>query len=143
VFETVKGSDIMGGRGASSGMSKAGKKYGSEYTTVYQSGNIKFVKQNEKTSITAPMETVTNGRVYVTLGGDGEPKHISFYDNDLKRKKQIDLTGKEHIIDGKGELPHTHYGYFHDENGTTKLSSEDQRIVDKVKVIWENYKRRK
>lgn len=35
----------MGGRGASSGVSDSGKPYGSEYNTVYQSGNIKFVKQ--------------------------------------------------------------------------------------------------
>ena len=32
----------MGGRGASSGLSDKGKKYGSEYTTLHQSGNIKF-----------------------------------------------------------------------------------------------------
>lgn len=37
----------MGGRGSSSGMSVSGKPYGSEYHTVYQSGNIKFVAVND------------------------------------------------------------------------------------------------
>ena len=36
----------MGGRGASSGVSDKGKPYGSEYTTLYQSGNIKFIQSN-------------------------------------------------------------------------------------------------
>ena len=71
----------MGGRGASSGMSKSGKKYGSEYTTVYQSGNIKFVKPNAG-STTAPMETMTKNRVYVTLDYKNEPKFISYYDKE-------------------------------------------------------------
>ena len=49
----------MGGRGASSGISKAGKVYGTEYNTIYQVENIKFIVQNEKTSIKTPMETMT------------------------------------------------------------------------------------
>lgn len=56
----------MGGRGSSSGISDKGKTYGTEYHTVYQSGNIKFIKIN-KGAATAPMETMTKGRVYVTL----------------------------------------------------------------------------
>ena len=39
----------MGGRGASSGISRSGNKYGTEYSTLYQSGNIKFIKQNGNT----------------------------------------------------------------------------------------------
>ena len=56
----------MGGRGSSSGMSDSGKKYGTEYTTLYQSGNIKFVRYKNG-SATAPVETMTKGRVYVTV----------------------------------------------------------------------------
>ena len=52
----------MGGRGASSGISKKGKIYGSEYHTILKSGNIKFVKYNEGNT-TAPMETMTKGRI--------------------------------------------------------------------------------
>lgn len=47
----------MGGRGSSSGMSDSGKKYGTEYTTLYQSGNIKFVRYKNG-SATAPVETM-------------------------------------------------------------------------------------
>ena len=66
---------IMGGRGSSSGLkydkhkgySSYGKRYGSEYRTVLQVGNIKFVKSN-KGNATAPMETRAGSkRVYVTL----------------------------------------------------------------------------
>ena len=57
----------MGGRGASSGLSDKGKKYGSEYTTLHQSGNIKFVRYNDSGSAKPPMETMTNGRVYATV----------------------------------------------------------------------------
>lgn len=56
----------MGGRGASSGVSVKGKAYGTEYATLYQSGNIKFVRYNDGAA-TAPMETKTKGRVYVTV----------------------------------------------------------------------------
>ena len=53
----------MGGRGASSGFSvdKNGNPrntYGSQYKTIFQDGNIKFVKKNQRTSETL-METVT------------------------------------------------------------------------------------
>lgn len=51
----------MGGRGSSSGMSD--KPYGTEYETLYQSGNIKFVRYKNGAA-TTPAETMTNGRVY-------------------------------------------------------------------------------
>lgn len=34
----------MGGRGASSGISKRGDKYGTEYRTLFEDGNIKFIE---------------------------------------------------------------------------------------------------
>ena len=36
----VENLQFFGGRGASSGLSDKGKKYGSEYKTLYQTGNI-------------------------------------------------------------------------------------------------------
>ena len=60
----------MGGRGASFGRYYLGCKwhvYGDEYHSVYQYRNIRFVKVN-KGSNTAPLETMTNERVYVTIG---------------------------------------------------------------------------
>lgn len=45
-------------------------------------------------------------------------------------KKQIDVFGKPHKIDVKYELPHTHLGYLHDENGTYKPSARDKNLID-------------
>ena len=46
----------MGGRGSASGKSVKGKAYGTEYTTLYESGNIKFVRYNDGAA-TTPAET--------------------------------------------------------------------------------------
>lgn len=128
----------MGGRGASSGVSDSGNHYGSEYNTVYQSGNIKFVKQVNASNAKSPMETMTKGRIYVTLGKNNEPKSIILYSNDGLRERQIDITGKPHTINGKPLLPHTHKGYVHDENGTRDLTKDERKLVEKVKKIWKN-----
>ena len=124
----------MGGRGASSGISNKGKPYGSEYTTVYQFGNIKFVKKNEGAA-SAPMETKSKGRIYVTLDFQGEPKFITFHDKELKRFRQIDLD-HAHPINGVPTQPHVHNGYFHNENGDAELSTKDKKIVERVLKIW-------
>lgn len=128
----------MGGRGSSSGISDKGKVYGSEYTTIMSSGNIKFVRYNDSTAAKAPQETMTKGRVYVTIDQENEPKYITFYDTINKRFKQIDLKGRSHTINGKPELPHIHYGYEHDENGSSAVNNEDQKLIDRVKKIWYN-----
>ena len=126
----------MGGRGASSGMSVKGKPYGSEYRTVLRDGNVKFVKANNG-SATAPLETMTRGRVYVTVNAADELKFISYYDNQNKRTKTIDLT-KPH----KGVLPHTHHGYEHFENDSKKgfanLTTEEKAMVARVRKLWYN-----
>ena len=105
-------------------MSAKGKPYGSEYRTVYKDGNIKFVKANSG-SATAPLETMTKGRVYVTLGSGGELRYISYYDSNNKKFKQIDIAGKPHPVDGAYILPHTHKGYIHDEHGTFALTEDE------------------
>lgn len=129
----------MGGRGASSGISDKGKKYGTEYTTLYQSGNIKFVRYNESKAAKTPMETMTKGRVYVTVDNKNDLKAITYFDNANKRNKQIDLD-KSH----NGLSPHTHHGYIHNENdskkGAAKLTTEEKVMVDRVKKIWYNRK---
>lgn len=128
---------LFGGRGASSGISVSGKRYGTEYRTVLKSGNIKFVKKVSGVA-TAPMETMTKGRVYVTIDDKDKPKYISYYDKDNKRTKQIDLTRPHN-----GISPHTHHGYEHNENdgpkGATKLSTKEKAMVDRVTRIWYNY----
>jgi hypothetical protein len=124
----------MGGRGASSGISNKGKPYGSEYTTVYQSGNIKFVKPNEG-STTAPMETMSKNRIYVTLDSKNKPKHITYYDRENKRVKQIDLFPPH-----KKMSPHTHHGYEHNERddvfGATNPTAAEKKIIEKIKRKW-------
>lgn len=124
----------MGGRGASSGMSDKGKPYGTEYKMLYQSGRIKFVAVNEGSS-TAPLETMTRGRVYVTVNETkGTLKSISFYDRDNKRFRQIDLD-HHHKIDGKPVKPHVQAGYYHDGEAS-KPTEKDQRLIDKVLKAW-------
>ncbi len=127
----------MGGRGASSGVSVKGKPYGSEYTMLYQSGNIKFVRYNGSTAAKTPMETMTRGRVYVTVNSEDNLVAITYYDNANKRSKQIDLE-KAH----QGVSPHTHHGYGHNENdspkGFSNLTTEEKKMVERVRKIWYN-----
>lgn len=131
----------MGGRGASSGVSVKGKPYGSEYHTVLKDGNIKFVKANDG-SATAPLETMTRGRVYVTVNESDQLKFISYYDTSNRRVKQIDLD-KPH----KGVSPHTHHGYNHSENDSAKgfanLTTEEKKLLEKINRIWHNRRNNK
>lgn len=128
----------MGGRGSASGISVKGKKYGTEYTTICQSGNIKFVSLNDGAT-TPPMETMTNGRVYVTIDKNrNTPKHITYYDKENKRIKQIDYYPSH-----KGMLPHTHHGYVHNEKdgkkGAAKLTPDERKMIERVNTVWYNY----
>lgn len=128
----------MGGRGSSSGMSESGKPYGSEYRTILQLGNVKFV-QRIGDSASAPLETMTKGRVYATVNAADEVKYISYYDTNNKRTKTIDLD-KPH----NGISPHVHHGYNHNENdgpkGATGLSTKERKMVDIVLKTWYNRK---
>lgn len=118
----------MGGRGASSGMADSGKPYGSEFHSVWEIGNIKFVKSNVG-SAKAPMETMTKNRIYATVNGQNRVKSITFYDDSGKRVKQIDIIGKSHYINGEPVLPHTHAGYVHDENGTIRPTKQEEALI--------------
>lgn len=130
----------MGGRGASSGMSSKENKYGSQYKTVYCKGNIKFVQKNTRESETL-METRTKGRVYVTVGGN-DLLSITYFDTSNKRSKSINL---DHLH--KGIQPHTHHGYWHNENdsakGAAKLTPKEKHMVDRVNEIWQNHLNRR
>ena len=127
----------MGGRGASSGISINGKTYGSEYTAIYTAGNIKFIAPNDG-QVKAPLETMTQGRIYVTIGRDGQPRYISYYNRTNKKFKQIDIVGVPHTINGKRELPHTHKGYYHNEKGDYILSPKEKKMIERVRRIWYN-----
>lgn len=126
----------MGGRGASSGISVSGKTYGSEFRALLKAGNIKFVKAVDGAQKT-PMETMTKGRVYVTLNKNDNIKAITYYDAANKRTKQIDLDRPHNKVS-----PHTHHGYIHSENDSAKgyanLTTEEKKMVERVKKIWYN-----
>lgn len=127
----------MGGRGASSGFSydKNGNlknKYGTQYHTVYQDGNIKFVQKNTRQSETL-METMTAGRVYAEVGGQDIIRIIQF-DTDNKRSKVIEKdkrSGDWHVHNG---YEHTEYSESHRD----PLSSEDDELLEKVLKLWQN-----
>lgn len=127
----------MGGRGASSGMSKMGNRYGSQYRSLLTVGNIKFVEKRSRTSETL-METMTPGRVYVHVE-KGELKSIVYFDTQNKRAKQIDL---DHPHRPLFKDVHVHHGYFHNENdsqkGASKPTAEEIRMIENVKQAWEN-----
>lgn len=127
----------MGGRGASSGRYKwrgEWHTYGDEYHKVYQYRNIKFIQSNSG-STTAPMETQTQGRVYVMVRSDGGLKSITYYRGNGNRRKQIDLD-HYHEINGKKEKPHSHLGYVHDENGSRIPTKMEKRMIATVMRIW-------
>lgn len=128
----------MGGRGASSGISDKGKKYGTEYTTYAQIGNIKFVKKSDGQP-TSPIETMTSGRIYVTLDNNMQPKYISYYDKKNKRNKLVEIDGRPHKNLGS---QHTHLGYYHDEYGEARsVNKEEKSLIDKVCKVWKNRKK--
>lgn len=126
----------MGGRGSSSGMSAKGNPYGSQYHAILQSGNIKFVTKNERDSETL-METMTTGRVYVNVGGD-QLLSVTYFDTKNKRTKVIDLSHPH-----KGQQPHVHHGYLHNENdgpkGAANLTPKEKRMVERVRKLWYNH----
>lgn len=130
----------MGGRGASSGISDKGKKYGTQYHTILKSGNIKFVSKNERISETL-METMTRGRVYVSVGGN-DLLEITYFDKDNKRYKTIGLDHEHNKM-----RPHTHHGYLHNENdgpkGASNLTPEEKKMVERVNKIWYNHLNKK
>lgn len=136
----------MGGRGSSFGVSTRGHKYGTEFKSVLKYENIKFVKnrgldykkgkKNKAIPATAPLETRTEGRVYVVVNDQNKLKSIAFYRN-KKKYKQVDLDHK-HKIKGEFVQPHVHLGYYHAENGTRKLNRKEHKMVDRVLKIWEN-----
>lgn len=121
----------MGSRGASSEIAKNGKKYGTEYTTVKQVSNIKFIKVNEGAT-TAPLETMTKGRIYVTLNNDtNKPQYVTFYSKG-KKTKTIDINGRKHKINGKYYRTHVHLGETHDENGSRPLNKAELKLIGKI-----------
>ena len=127
----------MGGRGSSSGFSEKGNRYGTQFHTVLESGNIKFVEKNDRHSESL-LETMTKGRVYVLVGGN-DILQVVYFDKDNKRSKTIDLSHYHN-----NQNPHVHHGYLHNENdgpkGATGLTAKEKQMVERVKKLWYNHK---
>jgi hypothetical protein len=110
----------MGGRGASSGTSVYGNKYGSQYRTIAKEGNIKIVEPKVDNPETL-VETMTKGRVYGLINSKGNLGSILYFDNENKRTKRIDLDHSHN-----GIQPHTQHGY---------LKSTDEFALTEEKVV--------
>lgn len=127
----------MGGRGASSGTSINRNKYGTQFYMLYQSGNIKFIKPIEDNTEEL-LETMTRGRVYALINSKNNIKSITYFDNENKRSKVIEI---DHGHAGLKE--HAHRGYERPKkDGNTlaaKLTAKEIEMVDRVKRIWEDY----
>ena len=80
------------------------------------------------------METMTKGRVYVTVGGK-DLMEVIYFNKENKRAKTIGLDHPHN-----GMQPHTHHGYYHNEldgpNGATNLTVEEKKLVAKIWQIW-------
>ena len=125
----------MGGRGASSGISDKGNEYCTQYETVLQVDNIKFVKKQARESEPL-METMTEGRIYVHVGGD-DLLRIVFFDENNKRNRVLEREKRNNTW-------HVHEGYFHTEYGEEKHGTpteEDEKIIAKVTEAWNNRSR--
>ena len=119
-------------------MSDSGKPYGTEFKTLFTSGNIKFITPTSHES--ELFETRTEGRVYATVTKEGNLKSIYYFDKNLKKVKNIDLT---HTHNGK--KPHVHHGYEHsseDKHGGTGLTTKEKQMVDRVTELWQDHKRK-
>lgn len=125
---------IFGGRGASSGVSDKGHKYGTDYKTIFQSGNIKFVVKARKDAEELE-ETMTKGRVYVLMNNKNEPGYIIYFNNELKRNRRIDIKSFH-----KGMKPHNHHFEeqieMNGKKGASKLDIKESKMVDRVNNLW-------
>ena len=129
------------------GTSKSGKKkpYGTEFETILQIGNVKYVRPISGAT-TAPMYTKSERRIYATIDKEGQVRFITFYDateeEEKKRYKQIDIRGEAHEVDGELILPHVHYGYLHYENGTFKPTEVDKKFIEIILKGWYDFNNR-
>jgi hypothetical protein len=127
----------VGGRGSSSGVSTKGIHYGTEYHTILQSGNIKFIRKNIG-GASAPLETMSahERRIYVTVNAKDVVKSVTLFSEDGLREREIHL---DHFHGGL--KPHTHVGY---DNRTGRdeafpLNPREKAIVSRVLGIWKEY----
>ncbi|MDR0514643.1 MAG: hypothetical protein LBG81_05725 [Coriobacteriaceae bacterium] len=124
----------MGGRGAASYSSKL--PYGSEYREVHAFGNVKFLRKNDD-SASPPMETrsSSSGRVYATVNNRDRIKHVTYYDEKGKRKRQIDIEFKNERYD-----IHVHRGYERPERDKRwPLTKHEEKKLERIQAEWKRH----
>lgn len=143
----------MGGRGASSGTYKLninGKKlelkYGDEFRSLARldasRGEVEVLENKLPGRHDAPMETMSDGRIYAIPEHTGHIDTIIFFDRNGKRSETWNVAthAGSHTHGGTGN--HKHYGYFHDEGGSRKLSKSERRFAREVERKWARARRR-
>lgn len=143
---------LFGGRGARFGYSYKGNKYGSQYRTIFQDGNIKFIEGRVEKPETI-FETMTKGRVYVVVNeykrdsgenkkGDKKLKYIIYFDENNRKSKRIDFDKHDNRMK---RAEHTHHGYEYNDKskeskkGASDLSEKELKMVERVKKLWYNH----
>ena len=143
----------MGGRGASSGTYelningvKTKLHYGDEFRSIAKfstsRGEVKVLENAITGRHNSPMETMTDGRIYATNDRTGHISTIVFFDENGKRSEtwHIATNKGSHTHDGTGN--HKHYGYYHDEGGSRKLSKSERRYAREVGRKWARAKKK-
>jgi len=125
----------MGGRGSSSGVSLAGKPYGSEYKTLLRVGNVKFLMHNHGPAA-IPLETMSasKNRVYATVNSRGNIKYVTTYSEDGLAKIQYDL------VYSNNKLISIHYHNWTGESRGVEhrqLSAKEYRWIEGIVNEWQ------
>lgn len=87
-----------------------------------------------------PFETQAKDRIYAIVNFQDEVKSIVFFDSNGMKSKEIDISGRAHIVNGERVLPHAHLDYNHGENGTRKPTEDEQAEIDTILKEWYNFK---
>lgn len=129
----------MGGRGAGSGLDpykgRDGKmfRYGEEFKTLWQDGNVKYVTvRNLVERPRVPQITRTPGRIYVLVGEGGQLKSICHYGKDGKLDRQIDLDHFHNRMN-----PHIHDGFDHGEG--RQATEAETKEIEHIQKRWKEH----
>jgi len=88
--------------------------------------NVKVLVQTSG-AVKAPEYSHSANRIYAIIQ-NGQLKHIAFYDKNHNQVKSIDLMHKHN-----GLIPHVHYNLKHGANDGKPLTSEDIKLIKKIK----------
>ena len=136
---------FFGGRGASSGISEKGNAYGTQYKILLEYENIKFVTNAGK-NYEALMETMTNGRTYVQIGGEEILRIVQMDENNRRDDRREDLDHRDYrdrVNEPDFNIPnpvekfaveitldHPYWKSFYKETGAPKFNSDQPSTID-------------